>query len=117
MTGLIIKLIACPLAVEAEAEFQPNVNYLSLYQPVAVGALIAVAGQLAENLLLRGSLLINLLVDFFVAMVAVYCSQFFFPDTYVTWGGASITAYLVALAEGLSHLFRLEAWHTGKDPW
>ncbi len=110
-----MKLIVCPLAVVAEAEFLPNVNYLSLYQPLAVGVMIAVAGQLTENLLLRCSLLINSLADFFLAMVAVYCSQFFFPDTYVTWGGASITAYLVAMAEGLSHLFRLESWQTGKD--
>jgi positive regulator of sigma E activity len=116
-TGLIMKLIVCPLAVVAEAEFLPNVNYISLYQPVAVGVVVALAGQLTENLLLRGSLLVNLVADFFVAMTAVYCSQYFFPDTYVTWGGASITAYLVALAAGFTHLFRLEAWNTGKDLW
>lgn len=117
MTGLVMKLIVCPLTVLAADYFLRNLNYSSLYQPILVGLVIAVGGHLAEVLLLkRGTLWISTIVDFILAIVVVYYSQFFLSGAYVTWPGAAITAAVISVIEAGTHLFLIRSGRTKKHP-
>jgi hypothetical protein len=52
MTGLIIKLIVCPITVIFASYIFPNVGY-TYWQPIIVGLILAVAAHMMEVFLIK----------------------------------------------------------------
>lgn len=115
MTGLIMKLIACPLTIVfADALFR-GVRYASIYQSIGVGLILAVLAHLLETVILKkGTLWISTIADFGAAFVIIYFSQYFLRNARVTFTGALLTAILVALIEYFVHTYLINADKTKK---
>ena len=113
MTGLIMKLIICPLGLIFSDYLFSDVYYPYIYQPIFIGIAIAILGHLMELFLLKpGTLLISTIADFLVAFVIVYFSQFILPGISLTLIGASLTSTLLALTEYFQHLYLIRSGKT-----
>lgn len=116
MTGLILKLISCPLIVYIANSFIPGIRYANLLQIILVGVIIALMGHLMEVLLLRTTTVtISTVLDFLAAFVIVYLSRFFFTTATITFTGAFITALLIALGEYVQHQYLTRTHKTQKS--
>src|SRR5690606_32185682 len=98
MVGLLVKLIASPITLLIASFLFQDVYYSSFYQPILVGLVLAVVGHLLELYLLKEtSFWFMLLMDFVTAAFIIYISSFFFPYAQITWTGAFLAAFLIAL--------------------
>lgn len=117
MTGLIMKLIGSPLVVYLSSLLFPRlIDFTALYQPIAVGIIIALVGHVMELLLLKkGTVWISTALDFGAAFIVLYLSSFIFPGARVTVTGAMITAAIIAIAEHLQHMYLVKVDKTVKS--
>lgn len=116
MTGLIMKLIICPLGLILSNYLFTDVYYPYIYQPIFIGIVIAISGHLMELFLLKPrTLLISTIADFLIAFVIVYFSQFILPGSRLTLIGASLTSTLLALTEYFQHLYLIRSGKTKKS--
>src|SRR5690625_6550498 len=73
MTGLIVKLIVCPIGIIFASWIFPNVNFAYWYQPIILGVVLAFVGYFMEVLMLREETnWLSTLIDFIVATAIVY---------------------------------------------
>ncbi|SEN00589.1 DUF2512 family protein [Lihuaxuella thermophila] len=115
MAGFIIKLIVCPVVVLLSSFLFREVYYPSFYHPVIVGIVLAIAAHAMEIVFLRrGTFWLSNLMDFIAATAIVYISSYFFPGSRVTWVGATLTAFLLAVTEYFQHLWLLRTGKTDK---
>jgi Protein of unknown function (DUF2512). len=107
MTGLLLKIILCPVAVSSVAYLLSNhVYYPSFIYPVGIGLLIAIMGHTIEVVLLQqGSVWLSTIIDMMAVALLSYFSQFIIHGSYVTFGGAFITALVIGISEHLQHTY------------
>lgn len=100
MTGFIMKIILLPLVVAICSGIFGNVDYVSWYQPIAVGIVLAIVGQLMEVMMLRrNTTVMTDIADFIVAAILVYFVSQFLDGARVTFWGAILTALVITLVE------------------
>lgn len=108
MIGFFMKLFIYPILMVILHALLPGLRYSFLYQAVAVGILLALLAHGLELILLKdGTFWISNILDFVIALIVVYSSQFFTTGTRITPGDALITAFVLALTEFYQHLFIL----------
>lgn len=113
MLGLLIKLIVTPIGLLLSVFLFRDVHYPSLYQPISVGLILAVAEHLLEIYLLKETTFwFMLIMDYFVAAFIIYISSFFFLGSQITWTGAFLSAFLVTIAEYFQHRWLLQTNRT-----
>ncbi len=116
MTGFLIKLIMCPLILYLTDYISPAVNYGSVYQPLILGLILAVAAHLLEVYLLeKGTLWVSTLADFVAASFIVYFGTLLLPEASITFGGALLAAGLLTVAEYYLHLYLIRTGKTQKS--
>lgn len=116
LAGLLIKLVVCPAVVLLSAYVLfADVYYPSLYQPIVVGLVLAIAAHMMEVFMLRpGTLWISTAMDFVAATVIVYFSEFFFTGARITFVGAMLTAFLLSITEYFQHKWLIQSGRTEK---
>ncbi|RAL26884.1 DUF2512 family protein [Thermoflavimicrobium daqui] len=116
MKGLLVKLIVCPVVVYISTFLFQDVFYPANYQPIIVGLVLGIVGHLMEVLMLRpGTLWISTFMDFLAATVIIYFSQWFFTGSQITWIGALLTAFFLAVTEYFQHIWLLRNGATEKS--
>jgi len=116
MTGILMKLIICPLALIFSDYLFTDVYYSYIYQSIFVGVLVAIAGNLMELFLLKpGTVLISTAADFLLAFVIVYFSQFLLSGSRITLIGAALISTLIALTEYFQHIYLTRSGKTKKS--
>ncbi|WP_078553105.1 DUF2512 family protein [Bacillus alkalicellulosilyticus] len=116
MAGFIVKLFVCPIFVILASFVFPNVNYATIYQPIIVGLILAIAGHTMELVILKkGTLWISTVADFVAATIIVYYASLLFPTATVTIGGAVLTAIALTISEMLQHLWLIQSGRTNKS--
>ncbi|MFC2947741.1 DUF2512 family protein [Virgibacillus sediminis] len=117
MTGLIMKLIICPITVTLASFIFPNVAYAALWQPVLVGLILAVAAHVMEMFLLKdGTLWVSTVMDFGAATLIVYFVSQFLAGAEVTFIGAVLTGILLTITEIFQHRYLIQSGKTKKSP-
>ncbi|WP_042223632.1 DUF2512 family protein [Oceanobacillus manasiensis] len=110
MTGMLLKLIITPLGIIIASWLLPNVQFAYWYQPILIGALLAVIGYTAELMLLskktKGSVLA---LDFVISAVGIYIGAWVFANTGVTPLGAILTAVLLVITEIFQHNWLIQS--------
>lgn len=115
MTGFIIKIIVCPIALILSNYLFSDISYPYLYQPIFVGVILASLAHILELAILKpGTLLTSTAADFLLAFAIVYFSQFILPGASINLIGASLSATLLALAEFFQHLYLIKSGKTKK---
>jgi len=115
MTGLIVKLIVCPIGIIFASWIFPNVNFAYWYQPIILGVVLAFVGYFMEVLMLREETnWLSTLIDFIVATAIVYFGAMLFVNTAVTLWGAVLTGALIAVTEIFQHYWLLGSGRAGK---
>ena len=115
MTGLMVKLIVSPIAFLIASFLFQDVYYPSFYQPILVGLVLAVALHLMEIYLLKETTFwFMLLLDFFTASFLIYLSSFFFPNAQISWTGAFLSAFLIAITEYFQHRWLIQTHRVSK---
>ncbi|MFD1038637.1 DUF2512 family protein [Virgibacillus byunsanensis] len=116
MTGLIIKLLVCPIGVILASWIFPNVNFANWYQPIIIGVVLAVVGYAMEYLLLREETnWLSVLMDFAASAIIVYIGAGFFIGADVTVWGAILTGALLAVTEIFQHNWLLRSGRIRKE--
>ena len=111
MTGLIMKLIICPLVVYLADVLSNEVNYAALYQPILVGLILAALAHTMEVFFLKKETIwLSTGLDFVAAAAVLYISGLVIPGATVTFIGAIVTALVLTATEIAQHL-----WLTKKD--
>lgn len=115
MTSFIIKLIMNPIALWLSALLFDGFEFARWYQPIVLGAIIAVAGTVLEVLFLkRGTLWISTILDWGAITLIVYYITPYFDGAIVSFMGALLTGLLFTFAEYFLHRFLLAAGLTQK---
>lgn len=116
MTSLIMKIIICPLAVLLSDYLFADIYFPYIYQAIILGIILAVAAYVMELLFLKkGTFWINNVLDFILATVIVYVSQFFFTGARITFIGALLTSALLTITEYFQHLYLIRSGKTKKS--
>jgi hypothetical protein len=95
-----MRLSATPLLLFLATKVSQDIEYSSLYQPILIGVILAVIGQLMEIKLYETRLLwLCLAIDFTAAIGIIYLSQFIFTNAFITPKAALMTAVIFFLSE------------------
>jgi uncharacterized protein (DUF2062 family) len=117
MTSFLLKLIACPGAVIISMMWFNSVEYASIWQPIIVGLVLAVAGVAMEYMLLKeGTLWTSVVADFAASVLIVYFISNWLPGATVTFWGAILTGLLLGVIEYFTHRFLISSGRTQKAP-
>jgi len=107
--NLLMKLIAAPLVVWLSSYMFPGLFYTSVWQPLIVGLVIAIAGRIIETVtLVRGTAWLNVLLDIAVATGIIYFSAYFFTGASIEFLAAFFTAAVIGVAEYAIHWYELK---------
>lgn len=113
MTGLVVKLIVCPLTIFLSDALFPQVYYPFVYQPILIGIIVAIVAYALEVMILkRGTLWISTFADFIGAAVIVYFVTLLLPGATITVTGALLTALVLALTEHIQHIWLISTGRT-----
>ncbi|RWR13607.1 DUF2512 family protein [Siminovitchia fortis] len=116
MLNLIMKLIICPIVVAIAGSMLTNVNFSHVYQPIVIGATLAVAGHLLEwALLSRNTFWFSTITDFVFSTLIIYILGYFFFTAQVTFFGAVVTALLLTLVEFFVHMWLIRSGRARKE--
>lgn len=116
MTSFIIKLIVCPAVVYLAGILLEQVQFTSLYQPLLIGTLVAIAGTVMEFPSLKaGTVWTSAALDFIAATFVVYLVPLFLAGATVTFTGALITGLALAITEVPQHHFLVRSRRTIKS--
>jgi hypothetical protein len=120
MAELLLKLLVCPIVVLLVDILSGDVDYQAVYQPLAVGLFIAVAGRFMEYFSLKAKTLvisvwISSVIDFVIAFAVVYFSQYLYLGSRITFFGALVTALMIAVTEYFQHVIFLSRSLREKD--
>ncbi|MDL4839751.1 DUF2512 family protein [Aquibacillus rhizosphaerae] len=103
MSNLITKLIVCPIGVII-AWFIFPIEFAYFYQPIILGAVLAIVGRMMEKIILRKeTMTLALIADFLATAVIVYFVTPFFVGGQVNFWGAVLTALLLGVTEIPQH--------------
>ncbi|WP_164668804.1 DUF2512 family protein [Virgibacillus doumboii] len=116
MTGLIVKLIICPISLFLASWIFPNVDFGYWYQPIILGVVLAFAGYFMERAMLREETnWLSVFMDFIASTLIVYFGSMFLVDTEVTFFGAILTGALLAVTEIFQHNWLLGSGRIEKE--
>lgn len=116
MTGLVVKLLVCPIGIMIASWIFPNVNFSSWYQPILIGLALAVVGYVMELLFFReDTKWLMLFLDFILTTAGVYFGAMLFIGADVTFWGAVLTGILIAVTEIFQHNWLLASGRVRKD--
>lgn len=105
MAPLFIKLLVCPTILLLFDVISTEVEYRAMYQVILMGLLLAFAGHLLDQIILkRKTVWLSTITDFIAAAVILYMSPLLFPGSRVTFWGALMTAFVLGAAEYLQHV-------------
>lgn len=100
MLSFIVKLLITPLLIFLVTKVSQEIEYPLLYQPILIGLILAVIGELMEIKLFQTRLLWTCLaIDFIAAVGIIYFSQFFFNNALITPQAALKAAIIFFLSE------------------
>ena len=117
MAGLLVKLIVCPTVVYLSGLFIPQVHFTSVNQTMIVGLVLAVSAHIMELYLLKpNTIWISTGMDFIAATLIVYLVPMLMQGTQVTFLGALITGFVLALTEIPQHYWLTRTGKTAKNP-
>ncbi|MDO7785974.1 DUF2512 family protein [Desulforamulus aquiferis] len=106
MNELLIKLFTCPIIVLGADYFINQVHYVSPYQAVITGLIIAIVAYFIElNLLGPGTILLDTFLDFLLAAIVIYLSSFVFPGSFISYTGVLLTALAITAVEYFQHVW------------
>ncbi len=95
-----MKIILLPLVVAICSGIFGNVDYVSWYQPIVIGVVLAIIGQIMEAIMLNRKTTVMMdIADFIVAALVVYFVSQFLNGAFVTFWGAILTALVITLIE------------------
>src|SRR5690625_4802908 len=115
VSGLIVKLLVCPIGIILASWIYPNVNFAYWYQSIIIGVVLAFVGFFMEVLMLREDTnWLSTLIDFIVSTAIVYFGAMFFVNSAVTFWGAILTGALIAVTEIFQHYWLLGSGRAGK---
>ncbi|MFD2760819.1 phage holin family protein [Lentibacillus juripiscarius] len=110
MTGLIVKLLVCPIGLYAASWLFPNVDFGYWYQPIILGVVLAFVGYFMEKMMLREETnWLSVGLDFVVTALIVYFGSMLLADTAVTFWGAVLTGALLGITEIFQHNWLLSS--------
>ncbi|EKQ51433.1 MULTISPECIES: DUF2512 family protein [unclassified Clostridium] len=113
MTGLIMKLILCPILLLI-TNYIFGLGY-TFTQALIVGIVLAIVAHMMEVLILKnGTFWVSTISDFVVAFAIIYLSQFVFMNVIITFWGALITSLLLTVVEYFEHNFLIKSGRTKK---
>ncbi|WP_152667904.1 hypothetical protein [Aneurinibacillus tyrosinisolvens] len=116
MLSFGIKLILCPLAVILSSYIFPGIRYPFLYQPIAIGVVLAGAGTIIESAFLRrGTLWITTGVEFIMFALLIYFLTLAFRGADITFSAAILTAAIVIIIEYSIHRWLIRNRETLKS--
>ena len=106
MTGLLIKLVVCPIVVYLSGVFFSEVYFPAIFYPIIIGLILGVVAHMMEVWMLKpGSLWISTIVDFFVAAIVVYLLGLALPGVKITPIGAINTGLMFLFTEYALHIW------------
>lgn len=117
MTGMIMKLIICPITLIALSMLMPaHINYPNILYPILIGVLIAIAGFGMEVMFLKhGTVWASTFLDFLGAGLITYISQYAVIGAYISYWGAAITGLVVAVIEHFMHIHLINSGKIDSD--
>lgn len=102
MWNAIAKVIAHPLGLYILASLLPNVNYVSAYEIITVGIVLAAVAYAFDALFIHSmSYTSNSIIKAVVIGLLVWLSQFVFIGAFVSVWGAVITGIALGVVEYL----------------
>jgi hypothetical protein len=117
LTSLFMKIILCPLIVALSAYVLPNVNFSHMLQPILIGLVLAVVGTFMEYLFLKkGSVWLSTFLDFVASVIIIYGLSLFMDGAIVTFVGALIVSFVLAVTEYFTHSYLVNTNKTRKSP-
>ena len=100
MWNVISKVIAHPLGLYILATLLPNVNYVSIYEIITTGLVLAAIAYAFDALFMHSvSYSTNAIIKAVTIGLVVWLSQFVFVGSYVSGWGAIITGIVLGIAE------------------
>ncbi|WP_010530777.1 DUF2512 family protein [Lentibacillus jeotgali] len=109
MTGLIVKLLICPIGIYVASWIFPNVDFGYWYQPILLGVVLAFVGYFMERAMLREETnWLSVGMDFIASTLIIYFGAMLLADTAVTFFGAVLTGALLAVTEIFQHNWLLD---------
>lgn len=116
MTGLLIKLIICPITLIMSDAILSTLNFASTYQAILVGVVFAIFAHVLEVFFLMPAMIwMNNLLDFIAAIFVIYLSQYFLPNTYITLTGATLASVFINVTELIQHYYLVRNGKAKKD--
>lgn len=116
MTGLIVKLIVCPIGIYLASWVFPNVDFGYWYHPIILGAVLAFVGYYMERVMLREETnWLSVFMDFIASTLIVYFGAMLLVNTGVTFFGAILTGALLAVTEIFQHNWLLRSGKVEKE--
>ncbi|MCM3111249.1 DUF2512 family protein [Lederbergia lenta] len=117
MTSLLLKIFTCPIAVIVAMYLFTGVDYVSLWQPIVVGLVLAVVGVAMEYFILkRGTLWGSVIADFAASVLIVYLLSNLLWNSSVTFLGAVLIGLLLGVVEYFIHRYLITTGKTQKSP-
>ncbi|MGI6092065.1 MAG: DUF2512 family protein [Veillonellaceae bacterium] len=116
MTGLLMKIIVCPIVLVALSLIIPShVDYPNIIFPILIGTLIAVVGFGMEVMFLsHGTVWPSTILDFLATTLIVYFSQNAAAAD-ITFLGAIIAGLLVGATEHFMHIHLVNSGKVDSD--
>jgi hypothetical protein len=115
MTAFRIKIFTSPLLLMAADYLTNSIVFSALWQPAAIGILFALVSYLFEQITLRrGSLWISTILDFLLAALIIYTSQFFLKETRISLVGAIFAAAVLSAFEYIVHVYLIRIGQVGR---
>lgn len=100
MRNAITKVIAYPIGLYVLAILMPNVNYVSIYEIITVGVVLAAVTYAFDVLFLKSiSFTTNAIIKAIVIGLIVWLSQFVFVGAFVSMWGAVGTGIVLGIME------------------
>lgn len=100
MWNVISKVIAHPLGLYILAVLLPNINYVSTYEIITTGLVLAAIAYAFDALFIHSiSYSTNAIIKAVLIGLIVWLSQFVFVGAYVSGWGAVIAGIVLGIAE------------------
>ena len=116
MTGLLIKLVVCPVTVYLSGVFFREVYFPAIYYPIIIGLILAIGAHMMEVWILKpGTLWLSTILDFVAATVLVYLLGLALPGVKITIFGAINTGLVLLCTEYAQHIWLIYQNKTRKE--
>ncbi|MBT2650084.1 DUF2512 family protein [Bacillus sp. ISL-34] len=117
MKSLLLKIFVCPITLIIAMYFFAGINYLSIWQPIVIGLVLAFVGVGMEYFILRnGTLWISVGADFVTSVLIVYFLSNLLWNASVTFLGAIFVGIILGVIEYFTHRFLISSGKAQNSP-